>query len=54
MIFEEQGVRIVLSAPEAAAIGDFAIEYWGPPGLGFLQARALGVPACGPAPASGG
>lgn len=45
-MLEEQGVRVVLRGPEADAIGDFRIEYWGPPGLGFVQARALGTGTC--------
>lgn len=46
VLFEEQGVTVVLLAKEAEAIGDFAVEYWGPPGLGFLRARALGGGSC--------
>lgn len=46
MVLEEQGVQVVLRRPEADAIGDFVIEYWGPPGLGFLQARSLGGGSC--------
>ena len=44
--FEEQGVTVVLAERDLALIGDFAIEYWGLPGAGFLSARALGGGSC--------
>jgi len=46
LVFDEQGVTVVLTPRDQALLGDLVIEYWGPLGAGFIRARCVGPGRC--------